>query len=187
MFSGVIVGCGVGLLLGMLSEGLTMAFVTTPYNSGDSIPFNVELLDEVCMPERAHETDACYDLKARCIVIPGGEIEYADVAPGDILLVPAGFKIELSPGWEAQIRPRSGLALKHGITVLNSPGTVDADYRGEVGVVLHNAGKVPFRIGRGDRIAQMAIRKYDCVELVVKDGPLGDTERGDGGFGSSGV
>jgi len=105
--------------------------------------------------------------------------------PGERKLVPSGFSMALPAGYEAQVRPRSGLALKHGISVLNSPGTIDADYRGEVGVILINHGDTDFHILRGDRIAQMVIAALPEVELVEVDA-LDDTERGSGGFGSSG-
>jgi len=104
---------------------------------------------------------------------------------GERILVPAGFAIALPPGFEAQIRPRSGLALKHGISVLNSPGTIDADYRGEVGVILVNLGDTPFPIQRGDRIAQMIIAPVSRVAWDESD-HLSKTKRGAGGFGSSG-
>lgn len=101
-------------------------------------------------------------------------------------VVPTGVALELPPGFEAQVRPRSGLAAKYGITVLNSPGTVDADYRGEVGVVLVNLGTEPFRIERGMRIAQLVVAPVTRVTLVeVAD--LGETHRSAGGFGSTGV
>jgi len=105
--------------------------------------------------------------------------------PGERTLVPAGFAIALPPGFEAQVRPRSGLALKHGISVLNSPGTIDADYRGEVGVILINMGDTPFPIQRGDRIAQMIIAPVSHVRWDETD-HLPETNRGTGGFGSSG-
>lgn len=104
--------------------------------------------------------------------------------PGKRELIHAGFKIEIPYGYEAQIRPRSGLALKHGVTVLNSPGTIDSDYRGEVGVVLINHGEQPFTIEPGARIAQMVIARVEMTELVL--GEVGESERGDGGFGSTG-
>ena len=94
--------------------------------------------------------------------------------------------MELPVGYEAQVRPRSGLALKHGITVLNTPGTIDAGYRGEVGVILINAGPADFTVARGDRIAQMVVQKLADVELVAAE-QLSDTSRGAGGFGSTGV
>lgn len=104
---------------------------------------------------------------------------------GDKVLVSTGLFIELPEGYEAQIRPRSGLAFKHGITVLNSPGTIDADYRGEIGVILINHGKDPFIITDGERICQMVIAQYSKVEFISAD-TLGDTERGEGGFGHTG-
>ena len=105
--------------------------------------------------------------------------------PGLYALVPTGLSIALPPGHEAQIRPRSGLALKHGVTVLNSPGTVDADYRGEVSVLLINHGDAPFSIRRGERIAQMVIAPVGQAELVPAVS-LSATERGSGGYGSTG-
>jgi dUTP pyrophosphatase len=113
---------------------------------------------------------------------PGAELV---LWPGERALVPTGFSIALPDGYEAQIRPRSGLAAKHGITVLNTPGTIDADYRGEVKVILINHGAEPFAIRRGDRIAQMVVApvvavQFDEVEM------LDETERGTGGHGSTG-
>jgi len=105
--------------------------------------------------------------------------------PGEHTLVPSGFSMALPAGFEAQVRPRSGLALKHGIGVLNSPGTIDADYRGEVGVILINHGDMDFHIQRGDRIAQMVIAALPAVDFIEVT-ELDDTERGSGGFGSSG-
>jgi dUTP pyrophosphatase len=107
------------------------------------------------------------------------------LAPGKHKLIPTGLTIALPPGYEAQIRPRSGLAAKHGVTVLNSPGTVDADYRGEIAVLLINHGDAPFPIRRGERIAQMVIAPVTQVELVAA-ASLSATERGSGGFGSTG-
>jgi dUTP pyrophosphatase len=107
------------------------------------------------------------------------------LAPGTHALVPTGLTIALPPGYEAQVRPRSGLAAKHGVTVLNAPGTIDADYRGEIGVLLINHGAKPFPIQRGERIAQMVIASVARVELVSAVA-LSATERGDGGFGSTG-
>jgi dUTP pyrophosphatase len=107
------------------------------------------------------------------------------LAPGRHALVPTGLSIALPSGYEAQVRPRSGLAAKHGITVLNAPGTVDADYRGEIGVLLINHGEAPFAIRRGERIAQMVIASVTRAELVPA-ASLSSTERGSGGFGSTG-
>jgi len=107
------------------------------------------------------------------------------LAPGQYALVPTGLTIALPPGYEAQVRPRSGLAAKHGVTVLNSPGTVDADYRGEIGVLLINHGAAPFTIRRGERIAQMVIASVARAELIPAIS-LSATDRGSGGFGSTG-
>jgi dUTP pyrophosphatase len=107
------------------------------------------------------------------------------LAPGQRALVPTGISVALPAGYEAQVRPRSGLASKHGVTVLNAPGTVDADYRGEIGVLLINHGDAPFVIRRGERIAQMVIASVLRAELVASP-ELSSTERGSGGFGSTG-
>lgn len=107
------------------------------------------------------------------------------LAPGNYALIPTGLTIALPPGHEAQVRPRSGLAAKHGITVLNSPGTIDADYRGEIGVLLINHGGAAFSIRRGERIAQMVIASVARAELVAAVS-LSATDRGTGGFGSTG-
>ena len=107
------------------------------------------------------------------------------LTPGARALVPTGLKIALEPGYEAQVRPRSGLALKHGVTCLNSPGTIDSDYRGEVGVILVNHGQEPFVIQRGERIAQMVIARHEQAAMVEVE-TLDATARGAGGFGSTG-
>ena len=107
------------------------------------------------------------------------------LAPGKYALIPTGLTIALPAGYEAQVRPRSGLAAKHGITVLNAPGTVDADYRGEISVPLINHGDMPFQIRRGERIAQMVIASVVRAELIPA-AALSATERGSGGFGSTG-
>ncbi len=104
---------------------------------------------------------------------------------GETTLVSTGFSMEIPPGWEAQLRPRSGLALKYGVTLLNSPGTIDADFRGEVKVILSNFGKAPFEVKRGDRIAQMVIAKVERAEIEVVT-QLSDSSRGSGGFGHTG-
>ena len=106
--------------------------------------------------------------------------------PGVRALIPTGLYIQLPEGYEAQIRPRSGLAWKHGITVLNAPGTIDADFTGEIGVILINHGNTPFVINDGDRIAQMVITKVEYPVFCEVD-KLEETERGDGGFGHTGV
>jgi len=106
--------------------------------------------------------------------------------PGDRALIPSGFSIELPVGYEAQVRPRSGLAIKNGIGVLNGPGTIDSDYRGEVKVILVNQGQDPFTVRRGDRIAQMVICRYERVAWEETTS-LGETDRGSGGFGHTGI
>jgi dUTP pyrophosphatase len=106
--------------------------------------------------------------------------------PGERLLVPTGLAIEIPPGWEGQVRPRSGLALRHGIGMVNAPGTIDSDYRGEVGVLLINLGAEPFTLRRGDRIAQLVIARVESVEWEEAEA-LDGSERGEGGFGSTGV
>lgn len=108
------------------------------------------------------------------------------LAPMERRLVPTGLVIQLEPGYEAQVRPRSGLAFKHGVTVLNAPGTIDADYRGEVQVLLVNLGTEPFTITRGMRIAQMIVAPVTTVELV-EVGSVNETARASGGFGSTGL
>src|ERR1700759_2300803 len=107
------------------------------------------------------------------------------LAPGEHAMIPTGLAIALPAGYEAQVRPRSGLAAKHGVTVLNSPGTVDADYRGEICVLLINHGEAPVTIRRGERIAQMVIAPVVQAQMVAV-ATLSDTERGSGGFGSTG-
>lgn len=107
------------------------------------------------------------------------------LAPGARALIPTGLVLELPLGYEAQVRPRSGLALKYGVTILNSPGTIDSDYRGEVGVILANLGQAPFEIRRGERIAQLVVSPVTRAQLV-EVAEVSTTERGDGGFGSTG-
>lgn len=109
-----------------------------------------------------------------------------ELQPGAIELIPTGIAIALPEGYEAQIRSRSGLALKYGVFALNAPGTIDSDYRGEIGVILANIGKSPFLIHRGDRIAQMVIARYERAVWKVVD-HLPNTARGEGGFGSTGI
>jgi len=106
--------------------------------------------------------------------------------PGEIRLIPTGLAVSVPPGYEVQIRPRSGLALRHGIGMVNSPGTIDSDYRGEIGIILINWGGAPFEIKRGDRIAQMIVSKVYRVDLLEVSS-LGETPRGQGGFGHSGI
>lgn len=106
--------------------------------------------------------------------------------PGDRTLVPTGIRLQIPVGYEGQVRPRSGLAARHGITVLNSPGTIDSDYRGEVRIILANLGKEPFTIADGERIAQLIISPVVKAEFTKVDS-LDDSRRGEGGFGSTGV
>jgi dUTP pyrophosphatase len=131
------------------------------------------------LPEYATADSAGLDLLA---AVDGDRT----LAPGKRVLVPTGLAIALPPGYEAQVRPRSGLALKNGITVLNSPGTVDADYRGEVGVILANLGEEPFVITRGMRIAQMVVAPVTQLRWTEAD-TLPESGRGAGGFGSTGT
>lgn len=130
------------------------------------------------LPKYATKLSAGMDLRANIE-------EPIVLQPGERRLIPTGIHIGLPQGYEAQVRPRSGLALKHGITCLNSPGTIDADYTGDVGVILINHGQEPFTINDGDRIAQMVIAKYKQVAWVEVE-ELQATERGDGGFGHTG-
>ena len=111
-------------------------------------------------------------------------VESVTLAPGVPHLVPTGLTVEIPPGYEAQVRPRSGLALKHAITMPNAPGTIDPGYRGELRVILLNLGREAYTIHAGDRIAQMVVARYEPVEWV--EGELADSARGSGGFGSSG-
>lgn len=112
-----------------------------------------------------------------------GEIS---LKPGERKLIPTGFKMALPEGYEAQVRPRSGLAIKNGISVLNTPGTIDEDYRGEVGVILVNLGSEAFTVKRGDRVAQMVIKKVEQADIEVVES-LSETHRSSGGFGHTGV
>ena len=130
----------------------------------------------------AYETTGSAGMDLRAAV---AAFEPVVLAPGERKLIPTGLKIALEPGYEAQVRPRSGLALKHGVTCLNSPGTIDSDYRGEVGVILINHGQVAFEIRRGERIAQMVIAPY-AQAVMAEVEALDETARGAGGFGSTG-
>ena len=107
------------------------------------------------------------------------------IAPGAVVAVPTGVRLEIPPGYEAQVRPRSGLALRHAIGIPNGPGTIDADYRGEVTVLLINFGREPYVVRRGDRVAQLVFARVTKVELTAAE-ELSETARGDGGFGHSG-
>ncbi|MDG1746847.1 MAG: dUTP diphosphatase [Bacteroidia bacterium] len=131
------------------------------------------------LPEHQTESSAGADIHA---YLPDGDVI---IAAGEKEIIPTGIYIEIPVGYEVQVRPRSGLAFKHGVTVLNSPGTIDADYRGEVKVLLINHGKEAFVVKSGERIAQMVFSKYQRVEWESVN-RLSDTERGSGGYGSSG-
>ena len=135
------------------------------------------LVPEAVLPQYAHgpEEDAGMDLRSVADVL---------LEPGVPQLVPTGLAIEVPPGYEAQLRPRSGLALKHAITLPNSPATIDPGYRGEVRVILLNLGREAYQVHAGDRIAQMVIARYEAVEW--EESELADSTRGAGGFGSSG-
>lgn len=134
--------------------------------------------DDVPLPRKMTEHSAGFDLSA-AVTSP------TLINPGDILLIPCGFKMAIPHGFEAQIRPRSGLAVKHGVTLVNTPGTIDSDYRGEVKVPLINLGKTPFTIERGMRIAQMLIAAVPDFR-IVEVAELDETARGAGGFGHTG-
>jgi dUTP pyrophosphatase len=136
-----------------------------------------KLREDAQIPRYAHgpEEDAGMDLCA---------VEAVSLAPGERRLVATGISIELPAGYEAQIRPRSGLALKYGITLPNSPATIDPGYRGEIRVILQNTGSEVFHVAPGERIAQLVIARYEAVEW--EEGELSESERGGGGFGSSG-
>ncbi|MBT3416747.1 dUTP diphosphatase [Candidatus Woesearchaeota archaeon] len=133
--------------------------------------------EDAIIPKYAKLGDAGMDVTS---------VENYSINPGEHVLVKTGLKMELPEGYEAQVRPRSGLALKHKITVLNSPGTIDSGYRGEAGVILMNHGKEVFSISKGDRIAQFVIAKHESPEVEEVES-LEDSERGEGGFGSTGL
>lgn len=133
------------------------------------------------LPKYETENSAGIDVRANLE-------EPIEIGPGERILIKTGLFLEIPSGYECQVRPRSGLAYKHGITVLNSPGTIDADYRGEVGVILmnHSYNTLPFKVEPGERIAQLVFSKYERVEFELAE-ELETTERGEGGFGSTGV
>jgi dUTP pyrophosphatase len=133
------------------------------------------------LPQHETELSAGADLRA---AVPSADP--ITLAPGEHALVPTGLQVALPAGYEGQVRPRSGLAMRHGITVLNSPGTIDADYRGEVKVLLVNHGPEPFAIERGERIAQLVVARHAHVTWT-EEGELEETVRGAGGFGSTGT
>lgn len=136
--------------------------------------------EDLALPAYASDGAAGLDLVA---AIPAASVLVLE--PGARDLIPTGLAIALPPGWEAQVRPRSGLALRHGVTTLNAPGTIDSDYRGEIGVILINHGREPFEIRRGARIAQLVFARFERIAWDDRS-ELGATERGSGGFGSTG-
>ena len=146
------------------------------------LPIKVKSLENhkgLPLPDYESEGSSGMDIRA-CVEEP------VSLNPGEIRLIPTGLALSVPPGYEAQIRPRSGLSLKHGIGIVNSPGTIDSDYRGEVSIILINWGNDPFTVRRGDRIAQMVISKVYRAE-VKKVEDLDETPRGVGGFGHSGI
>jgi dUTP pyrophosphatase len=149
----------------------------------DHIRVNIKPLEHhkgLPLPAYASEGASGMDVRA-CVEGP------VTLNPGEIHLIPTGLTVSIPPGYEAQIRPRSGLALNHGIGMVNAPGTIDSDYRGEVGIILINWGKDPFVVRRGDRIAQMVISKVYRADISETAGDLDATGRGTGGFGHSGI
>lgn len=153
-----------------------------------------KLYEDSVLPSKAHPSDAGFDLYvhsfAGCMdgkVTPWENKDGCNLNPGVRVLVKCGFGMALPEGFEAQIRPRSGLALKHGISVVNSPGTIDAGYRNEVGVILINTGTSSLNVSKGDRVAQMVIHRLPEVEIVEVKELTNPSDRGEAGFGSSGV
>lgn len=156
-----------------MNAELLIRFVDDAAAAGDAAA------KELLMPKRGTPEAAAFDLVA-------ANISPIELQPMARTLIPTGFAMALPPGFEAQVRPRSGLAIKHGLSVLNSPGTIDSDYRGEVKVILANFGSEPFTITRGMRIAQMAVSKLAEVKASVVEA-LPDSHRDTGGFGSTGL
>jgi dUTP pyrophosphatase len=154
---------------GNSEHAVTVAVVRLPHGRGLALP--------------AYQSDGAAGMDLLAAVAKGTPLQ---LAPGARALVPTGLVLQLPLGFEAQVRPRSGLALRHGITVLNSPGTIDSDYRGEVQVLLANLGKDPFSIARGERIAQLVVARVEQVQLI-EVAETAPTLRGAGGFGSTGV
>ncbi|HEX2966772.1 MAG TPA: dUTP diphosphatase [Syntrophorhabdaceae bacterium] len=144
----------------------------------EKLKVSISAKNGVSLPEYATNLSSGVDLKAFIE-------EPISLKPMQRALVPTGLFIGIPEGYEAEVRPRSGMAIKYGVTVLNTPGTIDADYRGEVGVILVNMGDEPFTINNGDRIAQMVFKRVEHVEWVAVDA-LSETSRGHGGFGSTG-
>lgn len=147
----------------------------------EEVRVRIKVKDESCIPIKAHDTDAGYDLKA---------FDNYLINPGQTVIVDTGCAIALPKEsawlWEAQVRPRSGISVKTNMRVSNSPGTIDANYRNYIGVIMQNIGTTPYRITKGDRIAQLIITKMPKTELVVVN-ELDETDRGMNGFGSTGL
>jgi dUTP pyrophosphatase len=150
----------------------------------ESIPLQITRL----RPEEDGELSlpSYHSLLASGMDIAAAVVEPVTIAPGEIRLLPTGFAVAIKPGFELQVRPRSGLAVKYGITVINAPGTIDADYRGEVKVALINHGAIPFTVNRGDRIAQLVLAPVYRAALD-EVGSLDETTRSSGGFGHTGI
>ena len=135
-----------------------------------------------CVPSYATEGSACMDVRASLFC---GKPSFVTLIPGEVRLIPTNMAVRIPKGYEIQLRPRSGLALKHGITLINAPGTIDSDYRGEIGIALINNGKYPYIISNGDSIAQMLVSKVEKIILDMVT-ELDCTDRGAGGFGHTG-
>lgn len=145
----------------------------------DKIQLKIKLEEGAVMPQYQTEHAAGFDVNAFVK-------EPITINPGERMLIPTGLKMAIPPGYEAQVRPRSGLAIKQGISIVNTPGTVDADYRGEIGIILINHGQEDFIVNPKDRIAQVIINKVEHPEIIEVD-ELDETGRGEGGFGHTGV
>lgn len=136
-----------------------------------------KISEKAIIPKMAHKGDSGFDLYS---------VESTELKPGERKLVKTGIKISMLPGLEAQVRPKSGLAIKNGVTVLNTPGTIDSGYRGEIRVILANLGKKTFKVEKGKKIAQLVFARVECPELIkVKE--LDETKRNESGFGSTGL
>ena len=148
----------------------------------ESVKVKVKRLDNnVDLPLPDYETAGAAGMDIRAALD-----EKVTLRPGEIRMIPTGLAVSIPPGYEGQVRPRSGLALKHGIGIVNAPGTIDSDYRGEIGLILINWGKQPFIVNRGDRIGQMIISSV-CRADIDEVADLDATQRGEGGFGHSGL
>ena len=157
-------------------------------NKGEKLQLDNNINITVCKVKGAEDIPLpqYMTLNASGMDLAANVPELTVLEPGEFKLIPCGIKIELPSGYEAQVRPRSGLAAKYGVTVLNSPGTIDADYRGEIKVILINHGKNKFTIKRGDRIAQLVISKVVRINILESE-HLPETKRGEGGFGHTGI